>query len=143
MPHERRGLEDVRALVAELCPADFFEASEGLCEDCGNVSDLGRKCRPCYAVWKRLLWQDIPRRARELRDVNAELNKAPPHIAKAIANGDPANLQGVFAMLYVRVNAVLTGPFKAEMEGKLSAIRVAASAETKSRGRNSAAAEVE
>lgn len=136
------GLRDaIRKWAARAHVQLVDESATTLCEDCGNVSDLGMKCRPCYAQWSKLLWQDVPQRQVELLEIARELNAAPVHVRLAIANGRPASLAGSHAALYLRIKAALDGPFKAELEVTLSAIRTASTLEPK--GRRTASSEVE
>lgn len=50
----QREQDEIRRIVAETTAR--LKAPERnvpeVCEDCGNGSDLGRKCRACYQVWR-------------------------------------------------------------------------------------------
>lgn len=99
------------------------------CEDCGLRSDLGNKCRPCYAKWSRRLWADIPRELAKLNEVGKELNKTPQPLRKAIASlalgHQGEQLSGKPQELLKRIKAVLEGPYKENLEACLQAIRSA------------------
>lgn len=113
------------------------------CEDCGLRSDLGNKCRECYAKWSRRLWADIPRELAKLNEVGKELNRTAQPLRKEIAaqalghKGEA--LTGKPQELLKRVKAVLEGPYKENLEACLQAIRSA----NDEKARRAASTEVE
>ena len=114
------------------------------CQDCGLRSDLGLKCRECYAKWSRRLWADIPRELAKLNEVGRELNKTAQPLRKEIASqalgymGGP-QLSEKPQDLLKRVKAVLEGPYKENLEACLQAIRSA----NDEKARRAASTEVE
>jgi hypothetical protein len=134
------GMDLVRKWASEAGALSRVNASPTVCEDCGNKTDLGHKCRACYAQWKRLLWQDLPTAQRELTTLAKELNKVPASVRKDIADlvlGHTVQkpLGASHAQLLTRVFACVAGPMGGSMEMKLHAIRNATEKEPgKSRG---------
>lgn len=142
----RRGApapQQIAELFDTSIPREFLEdETPRICEDCGNLSDLGRKCRDCYDLWQDLLWQDIGKHHRTLLSIARALNQVPPEVTLAIAHGKPGGLKGSHAELHMRVQRALEGPFAETLSAKLEAIRLAASTATKGRSR-AASAEVD
>ena len=105
--------------------------SDVFCQDCGIPSDLGNKCRPCYAKWARRLWADIPRELQALREIANELNRLDPRTRKAIAlqglgKGSSDPVRGSAAELLLRVHKAMEGPYGEQLAMKLQAITNAA-----------------
>jgi len=93
------------------------------CEDCGLRSDLGNKCRACYAKWSRALWSDIPMEQERLAIVSRALNVMAQPERKAIANAALGGKSaGVNQELLKRLQKVLKGPFGPQLESCLQAI---------------------
>jgi hypothetical protein len=112
-----------------------------LCEDCRNPTDMGLKCRACYAEWKRKLWADIPDRHAELLQASKRLSKLPDATKRAVAfhaNGyTNLPLSGEAAEVLAVVKRVLAGPFSDSMERMCEAIRVKDSTDEKGARRSS------
>lgn len=112
------------------------------CEDCGMPTDLGFKCRACYARWQRELWRDIPREharlLRTLRELHAYTPKTErAEIAKHALDSKGAPLSDSAKALLGDVLACMkrgdddrAGPFDENMRIQLRGIiaRVAKSA---------------
>lgn len=123
---EIKGME----LVRKWAPAALarFDENRALCEDCGNKTDLGHKCRACYAIWKRELWKDLPKAHAQLLALAKDMNKAPDSVRKDIADlvlGFPIQkpLGGSHAQLLTRVWDCIQGPMGGSMELRCHAIR--------------------
>lgn len=114
------------------------------CEDCALPSDLGKKCRTCYAKWSRRLWADIPRWLKELREIAVALNKTPQSQRKAIATtalgGEPdVVIAGKAAELLAAVKRAQEGPYGEQLNASLQAIQNAG----EEKGRKASASEVD
>ena len=97
------------------------------CEDCGIRSDLGKKCRTCYAQWSRRLWADIPARLRELREVCLDLDKLAQSQRKAVAafclNKPPeVTIAGRAVEVVKDVKRAIEGPYGEQLLARLQAI---------------------
>lgn len=97
------------------------------CEDCGIRSQLGSKCRDCYAKWSRRLWADIPGRLAELTAIARALNATPQGMRKAIARvgrGEVLRMtfSGKDAELIASIKRCLEGPYRENLQNKLQAI---------------------
>lgn len=97
------------------------------CQDCGLRSDLGLKCRPCYAKWSRRLWADIPKHLASLTEVAKELNKLPQGLRKSVAAhglqlAPGTSLTGKPAELLAKVKRCIEGPYGEQLLAKLQAI---------------------
>lgn len=136
------GQQPLAVLLDQHMPREFLDEEPLVCEDCGNLTDLGRKCRDCYDQWQFLLWQDIGKCHRALLTIARELNQVPPDVAIAIARGKPGGLKASHAELNMRVQRALEGPFSETLRGKLEAISTASTVATKGRAR-AAGAEAE
>lgn len=97
-----------------------------VCEDCGNGTDLGHKCRACYAQWRRLVWQDIQRAHGELVLVAKQLNIIGDGERRLIADvalgKTTGRISGRSADLFLIVKRVLDGPYGPQLTMKLQAI---------------------
>jgi hypothetical protein len=118
----------VRKWASEQGAPARFNANPTVCESCGNKTDLGHKCRACYAQWKRNLWADLPKAHAQLLALAKELNKAPDSVRKDIADlvlGFPIQkpLGGPHAQLLTRVWDCIQGPMGGAMEMRMHAIR--------------------
>lgn len=93
------------------------------CQDCGLRSDLGLKCRSCYAKWSRNLWSDIPMHQERLAIVSRMLNAMHQGERKALANAAlGGKSSGVNQDHLKRLKKVLEGPFGPQLESCLQAI---------------------
>lgn len=133
---------DISELVKRWPPAAIarLEEQPRVCEDCGNGTDLGHKCRACYLQWSKLVWQDIPNAFRDLQLVARQLNIVGDKERKAIADVATGKatrgIDGRSAELYAIVKRVLAGPYGPQLESKLQAIQNAS--EEGKKGRKSA-----
>jgi hypothetical protein len=113
------------------------------CKECGLRSDIGDKCRECYAKWSRRLWADIPRELAVLTDVAKRLAKLPQAVRKNVAGlalkqpGDA--LSGSAAELLAAIKRCIEGPFGEQLLAKLQAIHSA----SEEKARKAAGAEVD
>lgn len=130
------GFESWAAEIARLNDTHTF------CEDCGIKTEHGgMKCRACYAQWKRILYQDIPREQANVCEMARELGKANQDVRKAIALafwGEPSGmvLSAMNADLLHRFKRAAEGPFKQNIENMMSAIKSSvAGKDVKPRGR--------
>lgn len=123
--------------------------SDCFCQDCGIPSDLGNKCRSCYAKWDRRNWADVPRELAALTRIAVDLNKADPRTRKAVAlqglgKGSADPVRGQAAELLLRVHKAMEGPYGEQLAMKLQAIANAAEvSETKQRTKHSAGGDAE
>lgn len=132
---------DLSEMIRRWPPAVIarLNADPKVCEDCGNGTDLGHKCRSCYARWSALLWQDIPSHHAELEMVARQLNIIGDGDRKRIADmamgHGSGRIDGRIAELYAIVKRVIAGPFGPSLEVALQAIRSASEKTTgKTRG---------
>lgn len=114
----------VSDFVARLLDVTFYDPPF-LCEDCGKPTDLGSKCRACYAQFQALLSQEHPRHLRELHATCKALRAHPlrKNIAVTAEGGGSAGvLSRDAAELCSQVRRVLAGPFGQSMHGLVKAI---------------------
>lgn len=133
---------DISELVRRWPPhvIKYLMEEPRICEDCGNVTDLGHKCRACYVQWQRLLYQDIPLEYRMAADALRELQKCNEDVRKAIAHvvigEDPGMVISAYnAELVTKLKRVMDGPFKDNIEATCRAIASSTASKAKPRGR--------
>jgi hypothetical protein len=99
-----------------------------VCGDCGNATDLGFKCRACYAAWSRSLWADVPREHRRLLALSRALHKHPGRreIARHLLDGTGDALTGEERDLLALARECLIGPFKENVEAFMKGLVSAA-----------------
>ncbi len=97
-----------------------MDAPVTVCEDCGNASNLGKKCRACWGQWRSMLYDAVPREQARIVKLAADMRELPREAKRAAlliaGRRESGPVGGAAAEFVMRARQVLDGPFRSSMQ---------------------------